>query len=79
MNKLICKLKSCVKTLLMTIFEGCCLSVTVALPISIFGVIHFWSGDNLDFEFGLWESFSLWSEIAVMLIPGSILYLVTKD
>ena len=79
MNKLICKLKSCVKTLLMTIFEGCCLSVTVALPISIFGAIQLWSGDNLDFEFGLRESFRLWSEMAVILIPGSILYLATQD
>ena len=79
MNKLICKLKSYVKPSLKAASKVCFLSVTVALPISIFGVIHFWSGDNLDFEFGLWESFSLWSEIAVMLIPGSILYLVTKD
>ena len=79
MNKLICKLKSYVKPSLKAVSKVCFLSVTVALPISIFGVIHFWSGDNLDFEFGLRESFSLWSKIAVTLIPGSILYLVTQD
>ena len=79
MNKLICKLKLCVRPLLKLIVEACYLSVTVALPISIFGAIRFWSGDNLDFEFDLWESFSLWSEMAVMIIPGSILYLATQD
>ena len=79
MNKLICKLKLYVRSLLKLIVGACYLSLTAALPISIFGVIQFWSGDNLDFKLAIWESFSLWSEIAVMLIPGSILYLVTKD
>ena len=42
-------------------------------------ICNVWAGDDLEFKFALWESVKLWLSMVMMIIPGGILYLVTKD
>ena len=79
MNKLICKLKPCVKTLFMIIGALCFLSAALSIPISIIYGVNLWAGDDLEFKLALWEGVKLWLLMVMMIMPGGILYLVTKD
>lgn len=49
-----------------------------ATPVSVIYGLHEWIITGLEIKYALWEAVKVWGSMLVLLIPGSLIFLICR-